>query len=276
VLFSVDQLEKIRSLIYKQTGMLFEEKKNYFLASRLEERMRVSRTDSFNDYYRMLIFDHPSAELKHLIESVTINETYFFRDFPQLQGFAESVLAPYLEKKAAARDFNLRIWSAACSTGEEAYTLSIILQEVLVDRERWQITIDASDIDTKVLEHAERGVYSERSLQDMPDVYRKKYFRQEGQNWVILSSARQLVHFRQLNLIDRMGMRSMRSYDFIFCRNVLIYFDDDSRRRVVSLLYDALLPHGYLFLGHAESLGRITASFELQKLGSFLCHRKPA
>lgn len=276
MLFSVDQLEKIRNLIYQHTGMLFEERKNYFLTSRLEERMRRTQSETFSEYFKLLILDHPEGELKQLIEAVTINETYFFRDFPQLQGFAENVLAPYLEKKAAARDFNLRIWSAACSTGEEAYTLSIILQEILVDRNRWHITIDASDIDTKVLSHAERGLYSERSLQDTPIEYRKKYFRQEGQDWYILPNARQLVRFQQLNLIDRQGMRAMRSYDFIFCRNVLIYFDDNSRRRVVSMLYDALLPHGYLFLGHSESLGRITASFEMQKLGSFLCHRKPA
>jgi chemotaxis protein methyltransferase CheR len=265
-------LEKIRSLIFKETGMLFETKKDYYITTRLTARMEETDTKSFIEYYKGL---SAKDELQKLIESITINETYFFRDFPQLQGFAEKVLPTYLEQKKTANNTSLRIWSAACSTGEEAYTLSIILQEMLDDYEKWDVSIHATDLDRNVLEHAREALYGDRSMKDTPLEYRPKYFKREKGNWQVLKKVQDPVTFSQLNFVDRQAMRKMRGFDFVFCRNVLIYFNEESRKSVVDSLYDSLLPGGYLFLGHSESIGRISAAFELKNIGGFLCYRRP-
>jgi chemotaxis protein methyltransferase CheR len=266
---------KLRALIYKETGMLFEDKKDYYISARVQQRMEETGSKTFNEYYHSLLFSNPRDELQRFIEAITINETYFFRDFPQLQGFAEKALPFCIEKKKEAKDYKLRIWSAACSTGEEAYTLSIILQEMIDDYSKFKVEIKATDVDRKVLDHAAKGLYGERSMKDTPAAYREKHFIQQGDQWRVLSHAKDPIEFLQLNFVDRSAMRNMRGFDFVFCRNVLIYFDDDSRKKVVNALYDSLVPGGYLFLGHSESIGRITAAFELQKVDGFLCYRRP-
>ncbi|MDQ7053610.1 MAG: protein-glutamate O-methyltransferase CheR [candidate division KSB1 bacterium] len=270
---SSSELDKIRQLIYRESGMLFPNKKDYFLKNRLEQRAKHTQSKTFQDYYHRLLTD--STELQNFLEELTVNETYFFRDFPQLKGFAEILLPKYLEQKRAKQEYHLRVWSAACSTGEEPYTLAIILKEMIEDFDRWNIKIHATDIDRRVLKRARIGLYSDRSMKDTPIAYRKKYFKKTPDGWQILPTVANLVQFEQLNLIDRMAMRRRRNYDFIFCRNVLIYFDNTSRKRVVIALYDALIPGGYLFLGHAESVGRITAAFSLERYGDFLCYKRP-
>lgn len=274
-MLSKDELQKIRDFIYNETGMLFEDRKNYYLQARVEARMNTLGIANFSSYYHELLFSKSTAERQIFIESITINETYFFRDFPQLQSFAESALPAYLEGKRKYFKKSLKVWSAACSTGEEAYTLSIILQEVIEDAKTWSLKIEASDIDRKVLTFAAKASYGERSMKDTPLVYRDKYFIQQDESWEVGPQAKSIVHFKQLNFMDQAAMGEMRGYDFIFCRNVLIYFDEASRKSVVKALYDALIPGGYLFLGHSESIGRITSAFELERLNGFIFHRKP-
>ena len=269
------ELNKLRSLIYTETGMLFETKKDYYISARVQQRMEETGVSTFTEYYHNLLFSNPRDELQKFIESITINETYFFRDFPQLQGFAENVLPPYLELKKKSGSQKLKVWSAACSTGEEAYTLSIIFQEMIDNYSQWNVEIKATDVDRNVLDHAMKGLYGERSMKDTPLPYRPKYFLRKGGEWQVLAHAKAPIEFLQLNFVDRLGMRQMRGFDFVFCRNVLIYFDEESRKKVVNALYDSLVPGGYLFLGHSESIGRITAAFELQKVGGFLCYRRP-
>jgi chemotaxis protein methyltransferase CheR len=273
--FKTEELEKIRQIIYRETGMLFEDKKNYFLENRLTERMKHLGLTDFREFLHVLIQPSSRQELDRFIESITINETYFFRDFEQLQGFAEQVLPVYLQQKRNDRDRDLRVWSAACSTGEEPYTLSIILQEVMPDLMDWNLRIDATDIDSQVLEFAAHGLYSERSLHSTPEPYIDRYFTQMAGHWRVKDRVQRPVQFKRLNFMDNLGMRGRRGFDFIFCRNVLIYFDDRSRRQVVEELYDALLPGGYLFLGHSESVGRITSIFQLERVEGFLCYKKP-
>ncbi len=269
------ELDKVRQLIYDQTGMFFDKKKDYFLLSRVEQRANHLHIRSFQEYLDLLFLNRSEREVQSFIESITINETYFFRDFPQLQGFAEHVLQDYIASQRRIFRKRLKIWSAACSTGEEPYTLAIILREAIEDYNDWNISVDATDIDNQVIQYAQRGIYSDRSMKDTPHLYRRKYFDELGQGWQLKDNIRRQVQFESLNLIDKTGMRDRRDYDFIFCRNVLIYFDDVSRKNVVNSLYDSLSPGGYLFLGHSESIGRITAAFELQKSGDFLCYRKP-
>jgi chemotaxis protein methyltransferase CheR len=268
-------LEKIRSLLYKETGMLFEVKKNYYLMTRIKERMESTQCKTVAEYYQNLIFDVQGEELQKFIEAITIKETYLFRDFPQLQGFAEKVLPPYLERKKKSGDSKLKIWSAACSTGEEPYTLSIILKEMIDDYEKWDLDIQATDVDRNVLDHAKKGRYSARAIKETPITYQQKYFNHEGNEWQVLNPIKTPIKFSQLNFINRPLMVNMRGFDFVFCRNVLIYFSEESRKQVISSLYDSLVPGGYLFLGHSESIGRITAAFELQNFNGFLCYRRP-
>ena len=268
-----DSVDKIRTLIYKETGMFIELNKDYLIRARLEGRMSALCSESFQEYYHLLLFGK-TDEISNFIEAMTINETYFFRDYPQLQGFADIVLPDYLEEKRRIGARSLRIWSAACSKGCEPYSLAIILQEVIDDFPEWDVRIDANDIDRKVLQHARIGLYDEREVKDIPTVYKSKYFTETGNGWKILPTAARHVNFEQMNLIDNMSMRRKRDYDFIFCRNVLIYFDDDSRRKVVNMFYDAIAPGGYLFLGSSESVGRISGAFALERKSGFLSYRK--
>ena len=269
------QLDRIRELIYRETGILYETKKDYALKDRLERCMAEAGAGSFHEYYNGLSLDNQSHELQKLIEELTVNETYFFRDFPQLQGFAEKVLPLVVAEKKAKNDFSLKVWSAACSTGEEPYTLSIIVQEMVEDYEKWKVSIFASDIDRQALRMARKGEYGQRSMKDTPLPYREKYFEKKENFWRVLPHTAEPVDFELLNLIDRHSMRRQRGYDFIFCRNVLIYFNDLSRKKVVNSFYDALNPGGFLFLGSSESVGRITAAFELTKIDGDLFYRKP-
>ena len=272
---SQKDLNRLRDFIFKETGIFYESKKDSFIVARVRQRMVETGCDTFQKYFHKLLFESRDGELLSFIEELTVNETYFFRDFPQLQGFAEEVLPSYLKRKRINRDHTLKVWSAACLTGEEPYTLSIIIQEMIEDFELWDVRIDATDIDRRVLRQARLGLYGERAMKDTPIPYRAKYFQKTADGWKVLPGATKYVSFEQLNLVDRSAMRRKRGYDFIFCRNVLIYFNDSSRKRVVSALYDALLPGGYIFLGHAESVGRITAAFILERMGDFLCYRKP-
>ncbi len=274
-LISNADLERIRALLYKETGIYFEAKKDYFLKSRLQQRMQAQCCATFQNYYKELLFTDREAELAFLIEEVTVNETYLFRDFPQLRGFAEDVLPSYLQAKRTKGNYSLNVWSAACSTGEEPYTLAIILREMIDDYDRWNTNILATDIDRRVLRQARIGLYDERAIKETPIPYKQKYFRRTPDGWQVKPDIQEPVAFEQLNLMDRPGMRRKRAFDFIFCRNVLIYFSDDSRKQVLSSLYDALVPGGYVFLGHSESVGRITASFTLERIGDFLCYKKP-
>lgn len=270
------QIEKLRALIQKETGMVFDERRNYFIKSKIEQRMTDAGYPGFNEYYQELMFGERGGELQAFVEAVTINETYFFRDYPQLQGFAEKVFPTYL-KSLSSTNSSIRAWSAACSTGEEPYTLAIILREMLAEEKdkRWSVSVDATDINRSVLAFAQRGVYGARSMKDTPLEYRQRYFDFKNGEFQVKDSLKEDVKFSLVNLSERAEMRKMRGYDFVFCRNVLIYFDEEGRRKVVASLYDALRPGGYLFLGHSESIARITTAFELKSIGGFLCYRKP-
>ena len=166
--------DKFIKLIYKKTGMYYEYNKKYYVQKRVERRAEFLEMDDLNDYYMMLKFTDDESEFDKLINELTVNETYFFRDFPQLRNFAEDVLPICAREKGARK--KIRIWSAACSTGEEPYTLSIILQEMLEDPEEWEIEIIASDINTEVLKSAKIGVYESRAVKDVPPEYLEKYF----------------------------------------------------------------------------------------------------
>lgn len=266
----------LRDLIYERTGMMFENRKQALVAGRLSGRVLATGTDGPRDYYRYLRYcDADQAEFQRLVEALTTNETYFFREFPQLQGFADEALPVITDAKRAAGDYTLSVWSAACSTGDEPYTLAIILRECLDDFAKWRIRVLASDIDTQVLATARRGAYAQRSVKDVPAAYLRKYFQADREEYLVAPSLKAMVDFQHLNLVDRAAMRRQRNFDFIFCRNALIYFDEASCRQVLSSFYDALVPGGYIFLGHSESVGRISAAYEMVRLGDTITYRRP-
>jgi chemotaxis protein methyltransferase CheR len=266
----------IRDEVYRKLGLFFEDNKVYFIQKRLEKRMEALGVGSFADYGFLLRFgDKDGKEMQALANLVTTNETYMFREFEQLQGFADHCLPMVLKPLEAAHDRRLRIWSAGCSSGEEPYTLAIILMEVMHDWRSWDIKIKATDIDQVRLEMARRAVYDVRSVKEIPPEYFDRHIAQRPDgDFAVKPQTAKLVDVEHLNLSDRMAMRAMRQFDFIFCRNVLIYFDDASRKAVVDHFYNALKPGGFIFLGHSESIGRISTAFKLLRVGQHLVYRK--
>ena len=274
-IISVDQIQKLGQQIYQKLGLHFDEKKIYFLKTRVAKRMEALGIEDPRDYVFLVSYaDHDGVEMQALANLITTNETYMFREYDQLQAFANHCLPEVLSAKQASGDKTLRIWSAGCSSGEEPYTLAMILQEVFPQSQSWDCTIVASDIDENMLRKVQAARYGQRSVHDVPEEYRDKYLIQEGDEYVVRRRTAALVEPVHLNLNDRMALRTMRGFDFIFCRNVLIYFDDLSRKAVVDHFYNALKPGGYVFLGHSESIGRVTTAFKLKRFENHLVYVK--
>ena len=272
---SVDHFNKLSQQIYVRLGLQFEENKMYFLEKRIEKRMSALDCPDAGEYiFRLCYADPEGKEMQALANLITTNETYMFREYDQLAAFANSCLPELLSVKQSRGEQRLRIWSAGCSSGEEPYTLAIILQEVFPQSQYWNCEIVGTDIDQNVLAQAAAAKYAWRSVREVPAEYLDKYFSQEGDCYRVLPKTRSLVRFEHLNLHDRMAMRTMRDFDFVFCRNVLIYFDDLSRKTAVDNFYNALNKGGYIFLGHSESVGRISSAFKLRRLDGHLVYAK--
>ena len=272
---SSDHFEKLAQQIYLRLGLHFEEKKTYFLQKRVEKRMEALGFLDPQEYLFLLCYaDADGKEMQALANLITTNETYMFREYEQLEAFANCCLPEVLSAKQARGEQRLRIWSAGCSSGEEAYTLAMILQEVFPQSQYWDCEIVASDIDQNMLATAARARYWSRSVRDVPPEYLEKYLIKEGESYIVRPKTASLVRFAHMNLHDRMAMRAMRNFDFIFCRNVLIYFDDRSRNAAVDHFYSALNRGGYIFLGHSESIGRISGAFKLKRVENHLVYGK--
>jgi chemotaxis protein methyltransferase CheR len=272
---SAGNYEKLTQQIYLRLGLFFEDKKTYFLQKRVEKRMDALGIADPNQYVFLLCYaDSEGREMQALANLITTNETYMFREYEQLEAFANCCLPEVLSAKQARGEQRLRIWSAGCSSGEEAYTLAMILQEVFPQSQYWECEIVATDIDENVLAHAAKGRYWWRSVRDVPPEYFDKYLVKEGDTYLVRPKAAGVVRFAHLNLNDRLAMRAMRNFDFIFCRNVLIYFDDRSRKAAVDHFYNALNRGGYIFLGHSESVGRISSAFKLKRMEQHLVYAK--
>lgn len=272
---SVEQFQSLSQLIYQKLGLHFDDKKIYFLKTRVAKRMAALGIDDPREYLFLVSYADPQGvEMQALANLVTTNETYMFREYDQLQAFANHCLPEVLSAKQARGEKSLRIWSAGCSSGEEPYTLAMILQEVFPQAQSWDCEIVATDIDENILRKATEARYGYRSVADVPDEYRKKYLMADGDEYVVRRRTAALVRTVHLNLHDRMAMRAMRGFDFIFCRNVLIYFDDLSRKQVVDHFYNAMNPGGYIFLGHSESVGRVTTTFKLKRFENHLVYVK--
>lgn len=266
----------LRDFIYQQCGIFIAENRKYLVENRLSNRIKELNLKSYNEYYNFLRFDASrKQELNKLFEVVTTNETSFFRNPPQLEVFQRVVLAEALDQARKSGQKKLRIWSAGCSTGEEPYTLAIILHETLKnDISNWDIKITANDLSEAVLAAARRGIYNEYALRTTPKELVDRYFHKDGNVYKLDAALKRLVSFGQINLSDKEQLKRVEKSQIVFCRNVIIYFDDDMKRKVINAFYDNLQPKGVLLIGHSESLHNISRAFQLEHHKGTILYRK--
>ena len=255
-----EEFRKLCEFFYRRTGMIFGEPKRYYVERRILDRMAVVGADSFSVYFALLRGD-VNGEVEQFVNAMTVNETYFMREEQQLECLATELLNTRL--KAKPRSEPIRIWSVPCSTGEEPYSIAIWLLENWPQVDTHEIEIVGSDINTEVLAAAREGYFGQRALMRLSPDLVSKYFEPAGEGqWRIIEDLRQSVHFMPANLVDPMGTGIHGRFDVIFCRNVLIYFDDVARRTAAENLFENLAPGGFICLGHSESMSRISPLFE--------------
>ncbi len=272
---SDETFKQLREYIYQKTGIYFQDSKKYLLEGRLGKRVQFLELKGFDDYLQLLKSLRGQEELPYLYEAVTINETFFFRNEPQFEVFEKTLIPDIIARRSTNGKSRLRIWSAASSSGEEAYTIAIIYLEKLKPKYPWlEIEIVGTDINDAVLDIARSGVYREYSVRNIPPNYLEKYFTKTDGRYYLSDQVRQLVRFENLNLYDRVKMKRMNQFDIVFCCNVLIYFDQKSKVQVVSDIYDAMNAGGYLFIGYAETLHGISSAFKLMNFPKTVVYKK--
>jgi len=270
---SEEEFRRLAEFLYRRTGMVFTEAKRYFVERRIMERMAATSTLRFSDYFAHLR-DETRGEVEQLINAFTVNETYFYREDHQLECLSKDLLRERASVKSPGD--TIRIWSAPCSTGEEPYSIAIWLLENWAQVDAYNIEIVGSDIDTRVLEAAADGVFGKRALMRLsPELIGRYFHALDDERWQILDDLRLSVRYSRVNLIESRETRIEGKFDVIFCRNVLIYFDDESRRVAAENLYDSLLPGGYICLGHTESMSRISPLFDVCRFSDAIVYRRP-
>lgn len=244
--------------IKKNYGIHLKKGKKTLVTVRLQKVLEQEHFDNFTDYYQYLISDTSGDAAVTLVEKITTNHTFFMREADHFQYFREIAL-PFL--KSIVKEKDLRIWCAGCSTGEEAYTLAMLIDEFLGEEKMWWNTkILATDISEKVLETAKEGIYSNESLVSLPSQWKLKYFKSYDRNHsILIDRMKDEVIYRKFNLINTFPFK--RPFHTIFCRNVMIYFDHETKTELVNKFYDYMEYGGYLFIGHAESINRGTSRF---------------
>jgi chemotaxis protein methyltransferase CheR len=270
---TAEEFSRLCEFLYRRTGMVFTETKRYYVERRVQERMKATGSQSFASYFARLRMD-ALGEVEQLVNAFTVNETYFYRESHQLRCMTSDLL---LDRVARIGSGNaIRIWSLPCSTGEEPYSIALWLLENWPPVDQFDIEIIGSDIDTRVLEAARAGVFGKRALMHLPAEVVERYFVPVGdEQWRIVDDIRGSVRFAPVNLIDAAETAAFGRFDIIFCRNVLIYFDDASRRVAAENLYESLLPGGFLCLGHTESMSRISPLFELRRYSGAIVYQRP-
>ena len=257
IAISETEFQALRDLIRERFGIYYDDTKQFLLQSRLQTRLLKCRVADFGGYHRFLIASPDrEAEWSELASVLSNNETYFFREKAQLKVLAAEVL-----DEALKAGTGLRVWSSACSTGEEPYTIGMMLSETRRIGPS-SIKIRATDLSPRALERAQTGFYRELSFRATPPEMVQKYFRPFEAGFFINDEIKRMVEFSRLNLLDERAVGATGTFDAIFCRNVLIYFDKPTQKRVVEAFAQALRPGGYLFLGHAESIMRVTDRYE--------------
>jgi chemotaxis protein methyltransferase CheR len=268
-----EEFRRLCDFLYRRTGMVFNETKRYYVERRIAERMATTRSSTFASYFARLRTDI-QGEIEQFVNAFTVNETYFYREDHQLQCLTSDLLGERLRAKRKGEA--VRIWCAPCSTGEEPYSVAIWLLENWPFVDEHEIEIIGSDIDTQVLEAARAGVFGRRALMRLRPELIQRYFEQiHEESWRILSDLRDSVQFLPVNIVEANQTRRFGQFDIIFCRNVLIYFDDTSRRVAAENLYENLQPGGFICLGHTESMSRISPLFEVRRFPDAIVYQRP-
>ncbi len=271
---SRENFEKLKEYIYRKSGIALEYDKHYDkIKKKLEGRCSVLGCDDFRKYFFKLRFeDKSNIEFEELMTLVTVNETYFFRENQQFEALVQNILPEIHLKKYKGEA--IRILSAPCSTGEEPYSIVLhLLEDNKVVNER-DIEIVGIDIDKNVIQKAMTGEYSERSLHELNDKLKSKYFDKKSLSYKIKSDYNGVVDFKVANVFDKANIQALGKFDVIFSRNMLIYFDDASRKEVAMTFYGMLNHGGYIMLGHAEYMSRIVSVFTPVKMGETMAYRK--
>ncbi|WP_193371021.1 CheR family methyltransferase [Pelagibius marinus] len=257
---NVNDFEFIAQLLYQRSGLVITQEKAYLLESRLNPVARKWDLDGFDALIAALRSNKDERLLVDVTEAMTTNESFFFRDNRPFDQFKDIVLPHLLEARAARKQ--IRIWSAACSSGQEPYTLAMILKEEAAKLAGWKVEIVATDLSTEILNKAKEGLYSQFEVQrGLPITLLMKHFTQEGEKWRISEEIRNMVSYRPFNLLE--GPTSLGTFDVVFCRNVLIYFDQATKGQVLSRIAQIMPADGYLYLGGAETVLGISDSFEV-------------
>lgn len=271
---SAPEYARFTDFFYQQTGITFDDSRKSFVEKRLEQRIAELGLKSFSEYLSRVRWGRGNQELQELINLLTINETYFFRENAQFEALTRHVL-PELTRGRSQADV-INIWSSPCSTGEEPYSIALSLLEYWPEVDDYDVAIHGSDIDTSVLDRAKRGYFSKRSISKLPSDVLQRYFQFEATSgeYRISADLRESINFFTCNVLKPELAESKQRYDVIFCRNMLIYFDDKSRRIAVENFYNLLRNDGVLFLGHSESMSRISSLFSPVKFGDAIGYRK--
>ena len=250
--------ERFRKTIYDESGITFSATNRPILDSRIKEILREKKLDSVDDYYKLITSDH--EEMKRMLDAVTTNLTRFFRNQPHFDALEKYVIPHVLEEKKKTGDKTVRVWSAGCSTGEEPYTIAILMKEICPPDFKFQIT--ASDISLKSLMVGQKGFYTDTKVDGVPSQYLAKYFTKVEDGYQVKKELMDTIRFDYHNLKNDSGARNL---DIIFCRNVLIYFDEPAQLAVINRFYNSMGKHSYLYIGHSESLFGMNTKFEFLK-----------
>jgi chemotaxis protein methyltransferase CheR len=270
-----EEFRLIREFVAEEFGLLLDESRTSSLAMKLLPRFDELRLESFREYYAHLKYSPGGAdEQQRFVSLVTNNETYFFREEPQLQVLADHVLPALKERKQQEGSKTIRVISAGCSSGEEVYTLAMILQESGHFLWDWEIRITGIDLDPQMICRANDGIYSGRAFQTTPPHYRERYFRRTDSGLQVKEPLRRMTSFCQGNLLCHESLRGDEPVDIIFCRNVFIYFSDETTRKIVDNFAARQTPEGLLFLGHSESLSRVSSKYVPVRFPGAIIYRK--
>ncbi len=265
----------IRDLIYNHSGLFFDNDSKYLLEKRLGKRLPLHHLSGYKDYYHFLRYNRgKDQEISDIMDVLTTNETYFFREAFQLKAFTDEIIPEMLAEKEKKGERSLRIWSAGCSSGEEPYTIAMLLLEMGFGK-GWRVEIIGADISHRVLQQARKAVYGKSSFRATDEAYIRRYFQEQDGGYKIADKVKELVTISHLNLFDQNRLALLGRMDIIFCRNVIIYFDQMAKKKVVEVFYRTLREGGYLLLGHSESLMNISTAFMLKHLRNDMVYQKP-
>ncbi|TCP44132.1 CheR family methyltransferase [Rhodovulum marinum] len=258
---------------YRKTGISFDVSKRYFVRKRIARRMQATGHDRFRSYFSFMRLEPSQDEFQALVNEMTVNETYFFREEHQFRCLVDTILPEIASRRPNAP---LTIWSMPCATGEEPYSIALYLLEHWKGLPDHDVTLLASDIDTSVLNAARNGYFSERSLHYLPAALRVRHFRpaKNGKHRINYD-IRDVVEFAKVNLLSPPARFRQGDIDVVFCRNLLIYFDQQAQRRAVENIAEALRPGGYVLLGHSESMSRISDLFAVRRFAEGIVYQKP-